>query len=236
MEIITEKNLERLKEMAGEELTRLLDISNTPTLLLVAGGSAFSILDFVDENIFSENLTIGMSDERFDADPAINNFSQFTKTEFYKRALSNTVSFIDSSVLTGESFAHYSQRFEDAIKNWLEKNLNGRVIVTFGIGPDGHTCGIMPFPENKKVFTELFEGERLAIGYDATGKNKFSFRVTITNTFLRKYVRGAVVYGVGEEKRQAFTKMLNERGDLAEIPARILCGLSQITFFTDLKK
>ncbi len=235
MKIVFEKDTLKLQKFAGEKLAELIGSAGKPTLLLVAGGSSFALLDFVEEKVLTKNLTVGMSDERFDQNLLINNFTQLKKTNFYKRALERDVTFFDSSVQVAELFEQYGMRFEKNISDWFEKNKNGKVIATFGIGGDGHTCGIMPFPENPELFKNLFESEKLSADYNATGKNEFPLRVTITNTFLREHVFAGVVYTTGEGKRKVFENVKNEKGSLAETPARILLEIPNITFFTDLE-
>src|SRR4051812_45524273 len=79
---------------AGEELNRLLASYKTvPVLLLLSGGSALFMLDYVSKNNTGEFLTISMLDERFSEDKEVNNFLQMQKMDFYSFALETETSF-----------------------------------------------------------------------------------------------------------------------------------------------
>jgi 6-phosphogluconolactonase/glucosamine-6-phosphate isomerase/deaminase len=104
-------------------------------------------------------------------------------------------------------------------------------MATMGIALDGHTAGIMPFPDEPERFHDLFERERWIIAYDASGKNAFPYRVTTTFTFLR-HVDIVGIYLVGEEKGTMFRQLM-EGNDLAEIPGRIVKSLPRGALYTD---
>ena len=232
MNIHTEKDLGKLQKIAGERISEHLSQNNGPVLLLIAGGSAFSILDFIDVSALSNRVTIHLSDERFYADEK-NNFVQFQKTQFYKRAVLRNVACVDSQVLPKETFPNYHSRFERQIKKWMTENKDGKIIATFGIGPDGHTSGIMPFPENPTLFKQLFQEEEITVGYSAEGKNEFALRVTTTLTFVQKYVQVGIVYCVGSNKIPALRAVVSERGSLTITPARVLNEIKILDLFTD---
>jgi 6-phosphogluconolactonase/glucosamine-6-phosphate isomerase/deaminase len=103
--------------------------------------------------------------------------------------------------------------------------------------PDGHTSGMMPFPEDPNKFTELFDGEdktKLVTGYDATGKNPYPLRITTTMNLMRK-INKAIIYVVGENKREALTRLMDPKTNLATIPAAILKEIpGDVYLFTDL--
>jgi 6-phosphogluconolactonase/glucosamine-6-phosphate isomerase/deaminase len=96
---------------------------------------------------------------------------------------------------------------------------------------------MMPFPEDKDRFAALFDdgdSEHLVVGYDAGDKNQYSKRVTTTMNLMRK-IDTAIAYVMGENKREALTRMLNETGDTAETPARILKEIpGRVLLFTDI--
>lgn len=216
---------------AGEILTEKLKANNgKDTLLLLSGGSAFNLLEYVRVYVLGPHVTIGMLDERFDIDPKVNNFSQFKQNSFYAICADAGCRFIDTSVHEGESLADYVGRF----KSGIESNANKSIIVTMGMGPDGHTAGIMPFSEDYEDFKELFEKDALAVGYDVGDKNTYPLRVTVTNTFLREKVDGVVMFISGNNKQEAFDSMLISKQDIYEIPARIIHDMEQATIVTDL--
>ncbi len=233
MKIVFEKDPVSLREKAARGLSSLIP-KKQPTLLLLAGGSAFSFLEYVDTAVLSETLTIGMTDERFSRDEAVNNFEQFTQTIFYAEAKQHGVHFLDSSVGEKESLENFGTRFEQNISDWIEQNTNGTIVATFGIGEDGHTAGIMPFPENPSRFDELFEKNPISVAYNAMEKNQYSLRTTVTLDFVRRRVQSAVVFASGEGKRTALEKVMHKEGTLAETPARIVREIKNLNLYTDI--
>lgn len=219
---------------AVERLVSLLrDNYGRPTLLMLSGGSAFRLIDGVPADALCPHLTICMLDERFSADEAISNFSQLAKTGFFARAKETGCAFIDTRVLPGETLAMLAKRFEGGLRAWREGNPDGSVIATMGMGPDGHTAGIMPFPDEPGRFDALFEGGGWAVGYDASGKSEHPLRVTVTNAFLRSEVAHAVAYVSGEGKRDALSRALSE-GPLNDVPARIMHSMRDVGLHTDV--
>ncbi|VAX33984.1 hypothetical protein MNBD_NITROSPIRAE03-1522 [hydrothermal vent metagenome] len=194
-------------------------------LFLSSGGSSLEILDFIPDDILGDYLTISVLDERYDREGKNNNFVQLSLTGFYRKALKSGCAFIDTRVRPGQTQKALADYFEGKLREWRKNNPDGEIIATIGIGPDGHTSGIMPFPENKKMFDTLFNGERWVVAYDAAGKTPYSERVTTTNTFL-KLINRAFVFAVGREKAEALHRMQEDR-PVSEVPAAILkelCG------------
>jgi len=189
-------------------------------LFLSSGGSSLAILDFIADDILGDYLTIGVLDERYDREEKNNNFVQLSRTDFYGKALKSGCAFIDTGVRPGQTQKALADYFEGKLREWRKNNPDGVIIATIGIGPDGHTSGIMPFPEDEKRFDALFNGERWVVAYDATGKTPYPERVTTTNTFL-KLINRAFVFATGREKAEAFRRMQEDR-PVSEVPAAIL--------------
>ena len=193
-------------------------------LFLSSGGSSLAILDFIPDNILGDYLTIGVLDERYDREGKNNNFVQLSMTGFYRKALKSGCAFIDTGVRPGQTQKDLADYFEGRLRGWRKNNPDGEIIATIGIGPDGHTSGIMPFPEDKNRFNALFNGERWVVAYDATGKTPCPERVTTTNTFL-KLINRVFVFAAGREKADALRRMQEDR-PFSEVPAAILKELS----------
>lgn len=203
-------------------------------LLLTSGGSSFEILDYIEKENLSSKITIGIVDERVTENPEHSNFKQLQNLAFYKSAEESGVNFLDLD-LSSDDLKKSGEKFEGEIKKWEEKNPGGKIICTLGIGKDAHIAGIMPFPENKELFEELFENhQKQVVVYDAKGKNEHSLRVTVTNTFLRK-VDLAVVFVKGEEKRNALKEVLEGQEKVFEKPGRIIHNMKKVFVCTDLK-
>ena len=214
---------------------RLSDIRQ-PLLLLSSGGSALAILAPEMSRAIDRRVTIGVLDERYSFDPASNNFSQLAATEFFQAAVQRQARFIDTRVKPGETLPALAARFGAALRAWRERNPQGEIIITQGIGADGHTAGIMPWPEDPKQFNELFElRDVLVRGYSCVGKNPFSERVTVTLPWLRSEVRSSVALVVGKEKTAALRKLMASIGTLAATPARIMREMKEVRLFTDIK-
>lgn len=230
------------KEEACAKLTEELNTTlkklhedKKPFLLLVSGGSAFDLFPHIDLASFSNLVTIGVLDERYSPDPTINNMAQFKATSFYASAKDQGTHFIDTTVQNEETQEQLAKRFDQELVSWKKNNSNGVIIATVGIGPDGHTSGVLPFPENPSLFSELFENpDKLVAAYDADGKNPYRYRATTTNTFLRNYIDYAFVYAVGANKKEALTRLVAETGDLPTTPARVLLEMKDVALFTDV--
>ncbi|MDA1337664.1 MAG: 6-phosphogluconolactonase [bacterium] len=234
MEVKRYSTKEEVQEKAGAHLNKVLDAhAHVPTLFLSSGGSSLELLERI--SIFPSNLTIGMTDERFSENPKVNNFAQLTETSFFQKAEERGAYFIDTRVQPGDDIEIFAKRFHGALAGWREEHSGGRIVITQGVGPDGHTVGIMPHPKEQGMFAELFAGEHLAVGYDAGDKNEYPLRATITLPFLRM-VDHSLVYMVGDEKKNALEKMLGKDGTLYETPARIIREMPEVHIFTDIKK
>src|SRR3989344_3898823 len=150
------KAIDRLNEC-------LRSAKRKPVLLLLSGGSALELLECAEMKYIDKRVTIAALDERFSRDPAVNNFSQIAETDFYKKAERKGIDYIDTRIHRKISFYGLAQKFERSLKRWRKKYSSGVIIITQGIGEDGHTAGVLPYPENQKKFTQLFERERWVV-------------------------------------------------------------------------
>ncbi len=237
MNVIYSPTSEQAIIAAGAHLTQLLeDNKDRSILLLLSGGSAFELLDEINIKFLGSHITIAMLDERYSTDESVNNFSQLLDTDFYGVCLTLSVKFIETDVQGEETLDEYSDRFDSSLKNWRAENPEGVVIATCGIGPDGHTAGIMPYPEDKNTFDNLFvDTDRWIVGYNAEGKNEYPKRATVTIPFMRDEIDSAIVYAAGESKRGALVRVISEQGSLNETPALVLNSIKNLSLFTDIK-
>lgn len=196
-----------------------------------------AILNHINGDLLGKRVTIGVTDDRYSYDPSINNFAQMMDLPFYGLASDKGCSFIDARPKQGESVEEQGERFNQELQSWVKNNPKGVVIVTQGVGPDRHTCGMMPYPENPGKFADLFENPGvLAVGYNAGDKNEYPKRITVTMPFLRRYVVASVVFMAGASKKSALADILAPEGELAAVPARILRDLSHVGIFTDISE
>jgi len=220
---------EQPKEDAGQSLTDALrEHSKKPILLMVSGGSAFSLLDFVEPSVLGPHITLTVLDERFSSDPAINNFTQLEQTKFFASCINKGVQTISTKVLEYESLHGLHNRFDTALHTWKEQNEDGVIIATMGIGPDGHTAGIFPGEHGVD-----FNDNTWVVGYTVPKEvNQYPERITVTNTFLRNKVDQAIVYAVGSDKYRLIQKLQATETSIQEIPATIFKEMPFLIIFT----
>lgn len=204
-------------------------------LFLTSGGSALKLVEYIDPKIITKDFTISVLDERFSKEPNINNFAQLTKTQFFNQAKINGANFIKTMVQKDETLEQFANHFELELKNWKQSNPEGVVIITMGMGPDGHTAGIMPFPEDPELFKQLFCSENLVIGYDAKDKNEYPLRVTASITFLIEKIDYAIIFVLGSNKRDALEKLFDEKVGVETIPAKVIFEMKDVSLFTDIE-
>ncbi|MHB8651823.1 MAG: 6-phosphogluconolactonase [Minisyncoccota bacterium] len=217
---------DKLARAMGEDMGKMLvDIkkSRRAMLLFLSSGSAFDALKYIPDDSLGGFLSITMLDERYDPNGKNSNFAALTRLPFFSRAQMCGVQLIDTCVSLGERADELCARIESDVHAWILEHPNGMLAATAGVGADGHTAGIMPFPESPECFVELFKNEHWFVSYNTGEKNPIPHRVTSTITFLQTLDR-VFVYAVGEEKREALAAMQRE-GSLAECPARILLQL-----------
>lgn len=219
----------------ADDITRKLkefrDVEKRNVLFLSSGGSAMGVLDRIDEGVLGPYLTIGIFDERYDPSNRTSNYAQLRKTTFYKRAVQHGCRLIDTSTQKGQSQEELADFYEAELRFWRERHPRGAIMATMGVSLDGHTAGIMPHPNEKERFHDLFESERWIVAYDAKEKNEFPLRVTTTYTFLR-YVDIVGIYFVGAAKGPMFRKLM-EGDSCAELPGRIIKTLPRGAVYAD---
>jgi len=220
--------------VAAKALGALLEqYAAEPILLLLSGGSAFSFLDLVSRDNLGALVTIGVLDERIDDRKSVNNFSQLTATKFFGDACSRGCSYIDTSVQGHESLADMAARYDDAITLWLGENgEEGKVIVTLGLGADGHTAGIFP---GTVELLETYTSNMVPLEVSKE-INEFTKRVTATPHFLRTVVAAGVAYVVGEDKCPVLTDLIANEIETEDFPALIWHQIPNLTVVTSCQE
>jgi 6-phosphogluconolactonase/glucosamine-6-phosphate isomerase/deaminase len=236
MNIVYDADSKKVTAKAGKAFNALFERESPdqPLLILLSGGSSLGLLEYVDADSLSGNITIGMLDDRYSTDPIVNNSLIVQNTAFYQIGSNKSAVFLDSSVGDFETLEIYAERYESAIKEWLALYPDGIIRATIGVGPDGHTSGILPHPEDPEKFNKLFNSYKLVVGYDVGSKNPHRYRMTSTFTLMRKFDR-VLTYMTGQNKKAAFLKIIDEVGTLAETPGRILRELKNVELYTDIK-
>ena len=235
MQINRFETKEEANAAAGESLNSLLaENQKYPVLLLLSGGSSLAALDYVNQKDLGENLTVTMLDERFSQETEANNFLQLQKLDFYSLALEKDVNFLGTLPRPGENMEDMRTRLEISLRNWQKNNPKGRIFAVFGMGSDGHTAGIFPYPENSEFFSQNFENDHFISGYSAEGKHKYAQRITATFSFF-KHVDEAILLLCGAEKKPALQRLLAGKEQAHELPALGLYETKHFQIFTDIK-
>lgn len=232
MEIIETKSP---SEDAGKALSEaLLQHKEGSILLMLSGGSAFTILDFVSPDVLGSHVTVTVLDERYSTNPKINNFTQLEQTDFYQTCIERGAHIISTKVREGESMEELRDRFDAALHEWKEQNKDGVILATMGIGSDGHTAGIFPGEHGVD-----FNGSDWVVGYSVPKEvNEYTDRVTVTSTFLCECVHKAIVLVAGKEKVQLIRELNTENQHMDEEyrkPMRVLLTMRDVILYTDLK-
>lgn len=225
---------EEALETAADLLASLLfQYEREQVLFLTSGGSAMSILDQVPVH-GARQLTVGVLDERYRRQRAENNFLQFQQTEFFHDAQQQKVRILETVPHRDESLTQFADRMERQLRNWRLAHRDGIIIATMGMGADGHTCGIFPYPEDPEEFHSLFSDDHWVVGYEATGKHQIPERVTPTVTFLKTQVDHAICFVTGEPKANAIERAVQETGSVVETPARVWREMKSVDLVTTL--
>lgn len=223
-----------LQKEAADCLNRYLQkYKGQAVLLLLSGGSALGLLDYIEVEHIDEQTTITVLDDRFSTDPTVNNFAQVVSTNFYQKAQPAGANFIDTRPQDDETQEQVVQRFEGALRTWKKNNPQGITLATLGIGADGHTSGMMVYPENRKLFADMFEGDAWIAGYDAQEKHEYPLRITTTITFLMKEIDIAVAYVAGSGKQDMMKKAVHGGIDFASQPSTVIQKMKHVELFTD---
>ncbi|MFZ5391629.1 MAG: 6-phosphogluconolactonase [Patescibacteria group bacterium] len=210
----------------------LAGIGDESVLLLISGGSALKVLEYIESKNWS-NITLFFLDERYGINNIDSNFAQLVRLDWWVKVRNLGVRFIDSRVLPGEDLDTFTRRLDKNLNNWLEMNPNGKKIAIMGMGPDGHMAGIFPYPEDQDLFVKLFDSNKLIVSHNVFGKNNFPQRVTTTFRFFGLLDK-SYIYICGEEKREALTKLRENRLSKHEFPAGIIYNIKDVFLVTDI--
>lgn len=230
-----------------------------PVLFLIAGGSSVAVLEHVNPEYLSPDLTVSTTDDRFSTELDINNFAILQSTSFYNNLVEADAFCISTEPFEEESIEQYRARFEKNLREWKQDFPKGIIIGLYGMGADGHTGGMIPGLLSREEFdAEFNDGDRLvgtfdAIAYDtlhtvgdeADSRAKdyeFPQRISTTIPFMRDWVDHAVFYITGEKKKIALDAVLQISNDtlstdidFSKAPISIARFMKDATIFTDIQ-
>jgi 6-phosphogluconolactonase/glucosamine-6-phosphate isomerase/deaminase len=168
--------LETQKATARHLNDLLTQYVDRPILFLVAGGSSMEVLEHVNPEYLSPDLTVTTTDDRFSAELDVNNFSILQSASFYNNLIEADAFCISTEPFEDETIEQYRARLEKNIREWRQDFPKGIIIALYGMGGDGHTGGMIPGLMSKEEFyAEFNDADRLvgtfdAIAYEATLK------------------------------------------------------------------
>lgn len=185
-------------------------------LWLVAGGSAIAVAVEVAKRLQGvplEGLAVTLTDERYDVvGHKDSNWQQLMDAGFVLPGAHLV------PVLNGATPQATAAKFDDLLHTALG-NATYRLGL-FGIGPDGHTSGILPH-------SPAADATGYAIDYESDPYR----RVTSTAPAIAR-LDEAVVYAMGEAKRPVLAALLEDQ-PLADHPAQALKAVPRLTIYSD---
>jgi 6-phosphogluconolactonase/glucosamine-6-phosphate isomerase/deaminase len=190
--------------------------SGEHVLWLLAGGSAIGIgVDVAHKlgRVPDGRLTVSLTDERYGpVGHADSNWAQLMSAGFNLpgATLIPTLTGLDQPRTASKWGAELDHAFSTSDFH----------VGFFGIGPDGHTSGILPH-------TSAVEAPGTVFAYNAGSYE----RITTTSAFI-KQLDEAVVYAIGQPKWPVLEQLEHEESPDIQ-PAQILKQLPKLTVFTD---
>jgi 6-phosphogluconolactonase/glucosamine-6-phosphate isomerase/deaminase len=211
-------NVEGATRAIARGLDRAL-ASKLKVLWLFSGGSNIAIeIDVLRllEHATPQNLVVSMIDERFvPLDSPNSNWHALVDA-----GLNGQKATLEPPILD------WNLNLHDAAADWAKrlKKVMGEadaVVGQLGIGPDGHTAGILPHTAG------THEEEKLVIGY----KGHDFERLTVTPAVLRD-LDLAVAVAMGEAKKPILERMPTDIA-ATEQPAQLLLLAKELIVYTD---
>jgi 6-phosphogluconolactonase/glucosamine-6-phosphate isomerase/deaminase len=187
-------------------------------LWLVPGGSAIAVAIAVSKRLHNTslaNLTMTLTDERYGpVGHTDSNWQQLKTAGFWLQDARMQPVLIDKDLDT--TVKNFAQMLTE------DMAVNDYCIGLFGMGPDGHTAGILPH-------SEAVDDEEFAHGYMA---GEFE-RITMTPVAISQ-LNEAVLYVQGEAKWPMVDQLATD-ALFSEQPAQGLKRVAKLTIFNDHK-
>jgi 6-phosphogluconolactonase/glucosamine-6-phosphate isomerase/deaminase len=188
-------------------------------LWLVPGGSNIpitcAIMDKLNKSS-TRHLAIMLTDERYGlVEHPDSNLAQLHLAGF-KPKLATVVPVLHDGLDLDQTARRYGEAIEKAV------DAADYIIGQFGIGPDGHTAGILPHsPAATKnmIWT---------VGY----KTPDFTRITLT-PFAISHVNTAYVFAYGEPKHEALETLKNQMLPITDQPAQIYKHIADSNIYND---
>jgi 6-phosphogluconolactonase/glucosamine-6-phosphate isomerase/deaminase len=210
-------------DAAAKDLAKLLKkhlVKGERVLWLLSGGSSIPIAVKASRELKGVDLSklyVSLTDERFGKIGHIE--------ENWKQLLDEGLELPGATTyrpLIGRDI----MKTNAAFRNWLKEQLANADyrIGIFGLGADGHTCGIKP--GSTAVSSADLATSFLGDDYE---------RITITFPAI-KQIDEAIIQASGNGKRGIISDLFNKDYPMKEQPAQILKVIPSSTLYTDTKK
>lgn len=242
-------DVETTAKEAGKYINDILtQYIEKPVLFLTAGGSSVAVLEHINPEYLSPDLTVSTTDDRFSTELDINNFSILQSLSFYNNLVEADAFCISTEPFEDETIEQYRARFEKNLREWKQDFPRGIIVGLFGAGADLHVAGMIPGLLSKEEFdAEFNDGDRLVGTFDAVARgqaNKYEFpqRISTTIPFMRDWVDHAIFHITGESKKPALDAALkisdeavSSEIDFSVAPISIARFMKDATIFTDIR-
>lgn len=192
----------------GQILKPLL-ISEPQTTLLISGGSAIEMYKILFGLHLKDALaeaSIGLIDERAGEVGHANSNDQLLLESGVTELMVNAGAHL-VPMLHLQRDGHVNA---DLIDTEYRALFLRPVIGLLGMGPDGHTAGILPTATVRK-YHQLYDGEKYAVFYEvskADSENEHTRRYTVTPYALHQ-ISAVLLYAMGTGKREALQSLLS---------------------------
>lgn len=199
-------------EAAGYINKALSEHQRDPTLLLVSGGSALKVAEYINTSLCG-GVTVALIDERITPRDADRNMKGLEEAGLLQYGGLSAIPIEQTG--TPEAIA---RRYERDLKQWVKDHAHPYIFALLGMGPDGHTASLFP--------GYRFSGTQWVIAVHDV-RNNIPDRISVSPYFLTHIVDDAVLYFTGEEKRNAYA-------NIRTLPAGIIYRMKKVGIFTDL--
>lgn len=188
-----------------------------------------NVYEYIDFSAFDpEIVEFGFLDERYDKKNA--NITAFKKLPVYIRMQNSGFSLWGIKNFSKDP-RYIAQNIDDRLKKYVEEGY--QITALMGMGPDGHTAGIMPYPEDTKFFRQTFmDKDVFAVYYDAAKKNEFRYRITTTISFLEN-IDIAFAYITGIAKKQKLKQAMSGNSTMHSIPFSVIKKMKNVRVYAD---
>ena len=206
-------------EPAGKYVAEIITAQladNRTVLWLVSGGSAIGVAVAAAKHLAGRDLsglTVSLIDERYGpVGHSDSNWRQLADAGFMPAGATR------HPVLDGNSQAKTAEAFDEFLHiQFAQRHFH---IGLLGIGPDGHTSGILPH-------SPAVAAPGLVASYDGG-----AYRRITTTPHALSHLSEAVVYAAGQDKWPVLDRLETDL-PLAEQPAQALKAVPKLTIFTD---